>query len=78
MDKQTRWKLWAIVILMIIGIAGWFMPLIPAQIHAPPTGHLPLDGMFRSAGVVLWRLVPFAIVLQIFKSSPPRRRGRRP
>lgn len=76
MDKQTRWKLWAIAILMIIGIAGWFVPLMPAQIKAPPAGHLPLDSMFRSAGVVLWRLLPLAIVLQIFKSSGPRRRRR--
>jgi hypothetical protein len=30
----------------------------------------------EAPGVVLWRLAPFAIVLQIFKSTP-QRRGRR-
>jgi hypothetical protein len=77
MEKRTQWKLWAIVILMIVGITGWFVPLMPAHTQAPPTGHLPLDAMFRGAGVMLWRLAPFAIVLQIFKSSSPRRARRR-
>jgi len=77
MDKRTQWKLWAIAILVIVGVAGWFVPLAPAQVDAPPQGHLPMDAMYRSAGVVLWRLLPFAIVLQIFSSSGPRRRRRR-
>jgi hypothetical protein len=77
MNKRTQWKLWAIAVLVIVGVAGWFVPLTPAHVDPPPPGHLPLDAMYRSAGVVLWRLLPFAIVLQIFKSSPPRRRRRR-
>jgi hypothetical protein len=77
MDIRTKWKVGAIAVLVIVGLAGWLVPLESAHVEVPPAGHLPLDAMFRSAGVVIWRLLPFAAVLQIFSTSGPRRRRRR-
>jgi hypothetical protein len=49
------------VMLLAIGCIGWAVPLNGFK---PPTGFS-LVPFFWGAGVMLWRLAPFAIVLML-------------
>ena len=70
-EERSLAKAFAIVTLLGVGLLGWAVPLTEPNVGAPQ--GFSIAPFFWAAGVTVWRIVPFGIVLVI---ATPRRRRR--
>jgi hypothetical protein len=69
-DERRLAKAFVIVVLLAVGCLGWAVPL--SDTNSGPAQGFSIAPLLRAAGVTLWRLLPFGIVIAM--ASPRRRR----